>query len=161
MAHLRQLRDDPPRLCRRALAGLTALRALPEVDGRAAGVGFCFGGMAVLALARQQTDLAGVISMHGSLATGQPAVPGAVKAKVLVCHGARDPHVPLEDVTAFIQEMTQAGADWQLIAYGTAMHGFTHTAAVPAATPGVAYDAMADHRSFQAARQFLTELFPA
>src|SRR5260370_42483202 len=86
MAHLRQLRDDPPRLCRRALAGLTALRALPEVDGRAAGAGFCFGGMAVLALARQQTGLAGVINMRGSPAPRPPALPGARQAHALVCH---------------------------------------------------------------------------
>ncbi|MEN3361393.1 MAG: hypothetical protein V7637_5375 [Mycobacteriales bacterium] len=160
VARLRQLRDDPQLLCRRALAGLTALRALPEVDGRAAAVGFCFGGMTVLTLARRGGDLAGVISMHGSLATTSPAEPATITAKVLACHGARDPHVPQADVTAFMDEMATGGADWQLIAYGSAMHGFTHAHAVPGAIPGVAYDAPTDRRSFAAARQFLTELFP-
>jgi dienelactone hydrolase len=83
-----------------------------------------------------------------------------VGAKILVCHGACDPHVPLKDVTAFIDEMQQAEADWQLIVYGNAVHGFTHTDAVPGAVPGGAYDAAADRRSFQAACDFLAELLP-
>jgi dienelactone hydrolase len=99
-----------------------------------------------------------VISIHGSLATAKPAQPGAVKAKVLVCHGALDPHVPLADVTRFAEEMNHAQADWQLIMYGGAMHGFTHEHAVPDAMPGVAYNALADQRSFLATRTFLAEV---
>jgi dienelactone hydrolase len=116
--------------------------------------------MTVITLARQGSDLAGVISMHGALATPRRAEPGAVRAKVLACHGAQDPHVPVADVTAFMEEMTNAGADWQLIAYGNAVHGFTHADAVPGAIPGVEYDQATDRRSFEAARQFLAELFP-
>src|SRR5947208_3049898 len=74
----------------------------------------CFGGTAALALARSGADLAARVSRHGSLATSKPAEPGAVTAKVLVCHGAADPHVPMNDVTAFTDEMTAAGADWQV-----------------------------------------------
>lgn len=99
----------------------------------------------------------GVVSMHGSLATARPAEPNAVSAKVLVCHGALDPHVPMTDVTRFAEEMDHARADWQLIMYGGAMHGFTHAHAVPGAMPGVAYNALADQRSFAAARAFLAE----
>jgi dienelactone hydrolase len=157
MACLTGLRDDPERLARRARAGLAALAGCPEVDGRLAAVGFCFGGLAVLTLARSGADLAGVVSMHGSLATARPAQPGTVRAKVLACHGALDPHVPPADVTRFAEEMNHARADWQLIMYGGAMHGFTHSRAVPGAMPGVAYDARADQRSFQAARTFLAQ----
>ena len=156
MACLTGLRDDPPGLARRAQAGLAALAGCPEVDGRLAAVGFCFGGLAVLTLARSGADLLGVVSMHGSLATTMPAQPG-MKAKVLACHGALDPHVPLADVTRFAEEMGQAQADWQLIMYGGAMHGFTHEHAVPGAIPGVAYDPLADQRSFLAARTFLAQ----
>jgi dienelactone hydrolase len=95
--------------------------------------------------------------MHGSLATTAPAAPGGVRARLLICHGARDPHVPLADVTAFAGEMTRAGADWQLNVYGGARHGFTHRQAVAGAQPGVAYDARADERSFAAARAFLAD----
>jgi dienelactone hydrolase len=157
MACLMGLRDDPRRLSQRAQAGLAALAACPEADGRAAAVGFCFGGLAVLTLARSGADLMGVVSIHGSLATAKPAEPGTVRAKVLACHGALDPHVPLADVTRFAEEMNHARADWQLIMYGGAVHGFTHEHAIPGAIPGVAYDALADRRSFLAARTFLAE----
>jgi len=157
MACLMGLRDDPRRLSQRAQAGLTALAACPEADGRFAAVGFCFGGLAVLTLARSGAGLLGVVSIHGSLATAKPAEPGMVMAKVLACHGALDPHVPLADVTRFAEEMDHARADWQLIMYGGAVHGFTHEHAVPGAVPGVAYDALADQRSFLAARTFLAE----
>jgi dienelactone hydrolase len=159
IACLTGLRGDPDRLVRRAQAGLTALAACPEADGRFAAVGFCFGGLAVLTLARAGATLMGVVSMHGGLATVRPAEPGAVRAKVLACHGALDPHVPMADVASFAAEMNHAGADWQLIMYGRALHGFTHQHAAPGATPGVAYDRLADERSFAAARAFLAEAF--
>jgi dienelactone hydrolase len=172
MACLLALRDDPALLVRRARAGLTALAGCPEAGGRMAAVGFCFGGMAALALARAgaelagpdpaSAELAGAVSIHGSLATSRPAQPamtqpGAVTARILVCHGAADPHVPLSDVTAFAEEMNRAGADWELVMYGRAMHGFTHQQAVPGALPGVAYDKLADERSFAATRTFLAD----
>jgi dienelactone hydrolase len=156
---LTALRDDPALMARRARAGLAALARSPEADGRAAAVGFCFGGMVALTLARSGAPLAGAVSIHGSLATSAPAQPGAVRARVLACHGAADPHVPPGHVTAFAQEMDTAGADWQLIMYGGAQHGFTHASAVPGAVPGVAYDPRADHRSFTAASAFLADVF--
>ena len=157
MACLLALRDDPDLLIRRGLAGLAALAGCPEVAGPAAAVGFCFGGMAALALARSGADLAGVVSIHGSLATSRPARPGAVTARILACHGAADPHVPAADVATIAEEMNHAEADWQLVMYGRAQHGFTHRHAVPGAMPGVAYDRLADERSFAAARTFLAE----
>jgi dienelactone hydrolase len=161
IACLTGLRDDPDRMVRRAQAGLTTLAAGAETDGRFAAVGFCFGGLTVLTLARAGAGLLGVVSMHGSLATARPAEPGAVRAKVLACHGALDPHVPMADVANFAAEMDHAGADWQLIMYGGAVHGFTHEHAVPGAIPGVAYDEAADRRSFLAARTFLAEALAA
>lgn len=157
VACLTRLRDEPALLVRRALAGLTALAECPEVAGPLGAVGFCFGGMTVLALARAGADLAGVVSMHGSLATSAPAREGGITASVLVCHGASDPHVPMADVTALAEEMTLAGADWQMIMYGGAVHGFTHSNAVPDAIPGVAYNPIVDERSFAAASAFLAE----
>jgi dienelactone hydrolase len=157
IACLMGLRDDPQRLVRRAQAGLTALAACPEAGSKFAAIGFCFGGLTVLTLARSGAGLMGVVSIHGSLATVRPAEPGTVKAKVLACHGALDPHVPLADVTRFAEEMDHAQVDWQLIMYGGAMHGFTHEHAIAGATPGVAYDALADQRSFLATRTFLAE----
>ena len=73
---------------------------------------------------------------------------------------AADPHVPLADVTAFIEEMDRAGADWQPNVYGGAVHGFTHQHATPGETPGVAYQREAEQRSFADARRFLAGLSP-
>jgi dienelactone hydrolase len=151
------LRDDPALLARRAQAGLSALSGCTEADGPTAAVGFCFGGMAALTLARSGADLAATVSIHGSLATSRPAEPGAVTAQILACHGSADPHVPMDDVAAFAAEMDGCRADWQMIVYGGAMHGFTHRQTAPDSIPGVAYDPVADARSFSAVRSFLAD----
>src|SRR5580704_4461414 len=66
MARIMELRSDPAKLCRRARAGIEVLVSHPQVDGRMAAVGYCFGGMTVLELARSgSVELAGVISVHG------------------------------------------------------------------------------------------------
>ena len=156
---LAALRDDPSFMVRRARAGLAALSRCPGSGGPSAVIGFCFGGMVAIALARSGEAVAGAVSIHGSLASARPAEPGVVHARLLVCHGALDPHVPLSDVTAFTEEMNAAGADWQLIMYGGALHGFTHADATPGAVPGVAYHPLADSRSFAATRGFLADVF--
>ena len=157
MSRIMELRKDPARLLERAQRGIEVLTSNPQVDGRIAAVGYCFGGMTVLELARSGTNIAGVASLHGSLETSRRAQPGSVKAKILVCHGALDPHVPMAQVSAFAEEMNSAGADWQLILYGGAMHGFTHDGGPHG--PGVAYHAASDTRSSRALEQFLIELF--
>jgi dienelactone hydrolase len=156
---LTALRDDPPFMVRRAQAGLTALSRCPDAGGPVAAIGFCFGGMVALALARSGEPMAGAVSIHGSLATIQRTEPGAVRARLLVCHGALDPHVPLSDVMTFAGEMNAADADWQLIMYGGALHGFTHSGTTPGVVPGVAYHPLADSRSFAATRDFLADVF--
>ena len=159
MACAMDLRADPEKLCSRAQAGIDVLVSHPQVDGRIAAVGYCFGGMTVLELARSGVELRGVVSIHGNLKTTRPAQSSRVRAKVLVCHGALDPHVPIGDVAAFIDEMNSAAVDWQLIVYGNAMHGFTHENASAYKVPGVAYDAQADARSSAATELFLAEIF--
>jgi dienelactone hydrolase len=114
--------------------------------------------MTVLELARSGANIAGLVSVHGSLQTSHPAQPGTVKAKILVCHGALDPHVPMPHVTAFLDEMNHSAADYQLIIYGGAQHGFTHETGP--SLPGVAYHPAADTRSRAAIHSFFLELFP-
>lgn len=157
MARITELRSDRAMLCQRARAGIEVLASQSRIDGRIAAVGYCFGGMTVLELARSGIEIAGVISVHGSLNTSRPAQPGSVTARILVCHGALDPHVPITHVSAFVEEMNRAGADWQLIVYGGAMHGFTHEAGPH--VPGVAYHAQSDARSAAAMHNFFVELF--
>ncbi len=158
MARIMELRHDTAKLCQRASVGIQMLRFHPRVDGPIAAVGYCFGGMTVLELARSGAELAGVVSVHGTLNTSQTAQPGALRAKILVCHGALDPHVPTTQVNAFIAEMNQAGADWQLMIYGGAMHGFTHKGGPQ--LPGVAYHPLTDIRSASTIQSFFREIFP-
>ncbi|MDI1262666.1 MAG: dienelactone hydrolase family protein [bacterium] len=154
------LRATPERLRARALAAMNALAALPEVDsGRMAAIGFCFGGSVVLELARAGAELKAVVSFHGVLGTRLPAQPGAVKASVLVCTGVDDPLALPEHVAEFENEM-KAGAvrDWQVIAYGNTLHGFTNPAADGSMMRTALYSAQADRRSWAAMKGLFGEV---
>jgi len=98
------------------------------------------------------------VSFHGSLDTPNPADAKQIKGKILVLHGADDPHVPATDVAAFEQEMRAAGVDWQLVSYGGAVHAFTDPGAGSDPSKGAAYNAAADRRSWQAMKSFFTEI---
>lgn len=146
----------------RLMAALEVLKSDERTDTkRVAAIGYCFGGTGVLELARAGTNVAGVVSFHGGLdaASDMAAPKGGVKAKVLVLHGAVDPYVPRGQVAAFEDEMTAAGADWQLVSYGGAVHSFTHKEAGDDPSKGAAYDEKADRRSWQAMKSFFAEIF--
>jgi dienelactone hydrolase len=120
------LRADPAALRARTQAALAALAAHPAVDGgRLAAVGFCFGGLCALELARSGAELAATVSLHGLLTTELPAAPGAISGQVAVFTGARDPLVPPADVEALRDELTAAGAAWQITVFGEGWHGFS------------------------------------
>lgn len=156
------LRADPAVLRRRVGAGLEALTSLAGIaPEQCAAVGYCFGGLAVLELARSGAPVAAVVSFHGLLRSSAPAKKGEVRARILACTGAKDPLVPLEDVTAFGEEMDAAAADWQLIVYGRALHSFTNRNVAGGADPRMDYDPSADRQSWAAALLFLEEAFSA
>jgi dienelactone hydrolase len=156
------LMTEPAKFRARGRAGLDKLASLPQVDAsRLAVIGYCMGGTFSLELARDGAPVKGVVSFHGNLATQSPAEPGKTKGKVLVCHGAEDPFVPPDVVNAFAEEMTKAGVDWQLISYGGTVHSFTNPTAAAVGNPGIAYNKSADERSWQAMRNFFSEIFAA
>jgi dienelactone hydrolase len=113
---------------------------------RVAAIGYCFGGTTVLELARSGAQITGVVSFHGGLSTPNPSDAKNIKAKVLALHGADDPNVPPNEVAAFEEEMRQGGVDWQLIAYGSAVHSFTDWNAGNDNSKGAAYNEHADRR---------------
>lgn len=156
MRHIGELRTSRDAIVRRMQAASEVLLSRPESDGRLAAVGYCLGGMIVLEYARSGSAINAAVSVHGNLEPSSPATRSSIRARILVCHGALDPHVPMSQVTAFAEEMQHAGADYQLIVYGNAMHGFTHEAA-SGQQPGVRYDATADARSSAAIRAFLDD----
>ncbi|WP_306590195.1 dienelactone hydrolase family protein [Geothrix sp. 21YS21S-4] len=145
---------------RRIAAALDALKAQKGVDGaRMAVIGFCFGGTGALEAARGGLPVKGVVSFHGGLDVPADFKPGAVSAKVLVCHGADDPFVPAKDVAAFQDEMRTSKADYVFVAYAGAVHAFTQKEAGGDNSKGAAYNEAAHRRSWQHMRDFLAEIF--
>ena len=152
-------KGDRALLRSRVAAGLDALRASGLADAkRIAAIGYCFGGTAVLELARSGADIAGVVSFHGGLDSPSPADGKNIRAKVLVLHGADDPYVPAKDIAAFQQELRDAKVDWQMVYYAGAVHSFTHKEAGSDPSKGAAYDERADRRSWQAMLTFFQEV---
>ncbi|MBA3511061.1 dienelactone hydrolase family protein [Sphingomonas sp.] len=158
MKELKRLRDDRSSLRDRLRAVLETVTELEAVEAdRIVAIGYCFGGQCALDLARSGADIAGVASFHGLLdPPGLPPQP--IKAKVLAFHGWDDPMAPPEALVALGQELTEAGADWQIHAFGHVAHGFTNPGA-RGAVPGVVYNELAAERSWTSLISFLEELF--
>jgi dienelactone hydrolase len=139
-----------------------AIETAKNLDGvdasRIAAIGFCFGGLSVLDMARMGADVKGVTSFHGLFIPAANITAPKINAKVLALHGWDDPMATPDDVLAFSKEMTAAGADWTLNAYGNTVHAFTNPAA-DGSTAGIAYHEAAARRAWAACDDFLAELF--
>lgn len=135
------------------------IAARPEVNEKnMAAIGYCFGGLCALDLARAGADIKGAVSFHGMLTAPAALDEATIKAKLLVLHGYDDLLVPPEHVTQFASEMTDKKADWQLHMYGLTDHSFTNPTANDKEM-GLHYSATADRRSWQSALNFLDEIF--
>jgi dienelactone hydrolase len=155
-----KFKNDRALLRRRVNAGLAELRRQPQVDGaRVAAIGYCFGGTTVIELARSGADVSGVVSFHGGLDSPNPADGKNIKCPVLILHGAEDPHVTPKDIEACLKELRDANVDWQMISYSGAVHAFTDWTATNSPSSGAAYNEKADHRSWEAMKQFFAEIF--
>jgi dienelactone hydrolase len=151
--------EDRPMLQARMQNALNVLRGFDEVDAsRVAAIGFCFGGLCVLDLARSGADVNAVVSFHGLFAAPGNTEGNRIKAKVLALHGWNDPMATPDSVVSLAEELTGMGADWQLVGYGNTMHAFTNPAANDPKL-GTVYNADADRRSWNAMRDFLSEIF--
>jgi dienelactone hydrolase len=160
-AEMTRLRGDRAALRRRLLAVLEQARGLDEVDDNSIVVaGYCFGGQCALDVARSGADIAAVVSFHGLFdPPGLPPEP--IKAKVVAFHGWDDPMVPPDMVVALGNELTEAGCDWQIHAFGHVGHGFTNPHASTLGIEGVAYNKLAAERSWSSFINLLEELFGA
>lgn len=150
---------DRAALRARLLAAVTAVAAHPAVDaGRIAIIGYCFGGLCALDVARSADPrVRGAVSFHGIYPPTGLDPAGSITAKVLVLHGWNDPMAPPEATVALAHELDAAGADWQIHAYGQTMHAFTFPAANNPAG-GVQYNEAADRRSWASMTAFLAEV---
>jgi dienelactone hydrolase len=162
MEFLKPFMSDVPTMRKRIAGALDTLtreadkRAVGDISKRAA-IGFCFGGLNVLDLARSGADVQAVVSMHGTLATPQPAKAGDIKAAVLAVHGAADPISPKAERDAFEAEMEGACARWALLVWGGCVHAFTD---VGVNVPGVAvHDEAVTRHGYAAAHAFIADAF--
>ena len=157
LARMQPLRENRPLLQDRMSHLLKLLRGLDGIDAsRIAAIGFCFGGLCVLDLARTGADVKGVASFHGLFTPPGNLPKPRITARVAAYHGWEDAIVPPEDVVALGRELTNAGCDWQIHCYGGAVHGFTHARPPEESIP---YNALADRRSWREAEDFLAECF--
>lgn len=151
---------DRAELRTRIATALAKLKSDSRVDAsKTAAIGYCFGGSTVLELARSGAEVNGVVSFHGHYDTADPAKPGEVKARILACYGADDPFTSAAQIQAFEDEMRKARADWQFNVYGGAKHSFTNPDAGKYHVAALAYNKEADHRSWQAMKDFFREIF--
>ncbi len=146
-------------IVQRMQAAFSAFKLMLWVDAnKMAAIGYCFGGLCVLDYARSGADILGVVSFHGLLSAPENLQTQPIKAKVLVLHGHDDPMVPVDHVTALQQELTEAGADWQVHSYGHTMHAFTNPVANDPEF-GTVFQPQADQRSWASLQLFLREIF--
>lgn len=158
-ANMDALHANRADLQERLILSLATMRQQSEVDDQqCAAIGFCFGGLSVIDLARLNAPLSGVVSFHGLFDAPDNIKTQNSDCKVLALHGWNDPLATPEAVVTFAEEMTARGIDWQLHAYGHTQHAFTNPAANDIGR-GTVYHAAADRRSWVAAQNFLSELF--
>jgi dienelactone hydrolase len=157
------LREDRPEMrkrMRRAVEVLAAQADRAPLDVERIGAfGYCFGGTAVLELARDGAGVAGVVSLHGGLGTPLPAGEGAVEASVLVLNGADDRAVSDEDIIAFQDEMDAAGADWQFVNFSDAVHCFAEPDAGSDPESNCRYHERSARRAHGMMNDFFREIF--
>jgi dienelactone hydrolase len=152
---------EPDKQRSRTIAWFDTVAGRPEVDDeRIAAVGFCYGGMTVLELARSGANLKAAVSFHGILTTHARAEPGAIRGHVVAYCGAADPYAPLEDVDNLRQEMLDAGVkNYQITMFGAAAHGFTNPEAARLRLDGVEYDALSTDLSWNGTLVLLASAF--
>ncbi|MGR8929826.1 MAG: dienelactone hydrolase family protein [Gammaproteobacteria bacterium] len=151
--------ENREKLQKRLLSALSAVKLMPWADNnKIAAMGFCFGGLCALDLARTGVDILGVIAFHGLFVPPENIPQPKIKAKVLALHGHDDPMVTPDQVLALENELTKAGADWQVHVYGGTMHAFTNPVANDPGF-GTVYQPVADQRSWRTMQNFFAEIF--
>ena len=156
----RLLNENPLLRATRFNLAVERLRQHPRVDPeRISAIGYCWGGEVILEMARAGASFDALITFAGILSTDHPAPAGYVVPRILVLHGDSDPYAPREQVEAFRQEMTAAGADFEIVVYPDVAHAFSQPYARQANMEGIAYDEQADNDSWNRMLALLGEVY--
>ncbi len=150
--------EDRAALRTRLLAAVDAAAKLDGADpARLAVIGFCFGGLCAFDLARANAPgVKAAVGFHALFGAPNLGAQASIGAKVLALHGYDDPMATPEQMLGFAKEMTDAGADWQVVAYGHTGHAFTNPHAHDRAS-GMFYRELIADRAFAAMRGLLAE----
>ena len=154
--NMRRIQSDRAGLRDRLLAVLDVVRGL-DASGSIIAVGFCFGGLCALDLARSGADIAGAASFHGIFEPNRLAS-NPISARIIAFHGWDDPMVPPARVVALARELSESGSDWQILALGNTVHGFTNPGVDAFNNPAVRYSALASKRAWRAFDGFLDDV---
>ena len=156
------LKGNRALLRERVNAGLAELKKNESVDPqKLAAIGYCFGGTTAIELGRSGADVKAIVTFHAGLDSPSPADGKNIKARLLVCHGGNDGFTSEKDLDAFENEMRENHVDWQMNIYGGAVHSFTNPNADKHGIAGIAYNAEADRRSWQAMQEFFKDALGA
>ena len=116
----------------------------------AVAVGYCFGGAAVLELARSGADLKGFATFHGGLKTPEGQNYAKTRGEFLIMHGSADSNISMDQFAGLAKELESAGIAHEMITYGGAQHAFT-------VFGGNRYQEDADKKSWKRFQEFLSE----
>ena len=160
MERLNMLTADPLQTGRLAVAGLEVLLSETRADpGRVAAIGFCFGGVVSLELARTGADVKAVVGFHPGYTPPRTEASKRIRASVLMLSGTEDPFATADQRMAFESEMREARvADWRMELYGGVGHSFTNPEVDALKMPGMAYDSRADSRSWDSMLRLFDEV---
>jgi dienelactone hydrolase len=149
--HTGELYQDRAKMRSLLNAALETAESLNGKSAKRVAMGYCFGGAAVLEMARAGMAMQGFVSFHGGLSTPEGQDYKQARGKVLVMHGTADTAISMSEFAALANELEAAGVAHEMISYGGAPHAFT-------VFGGDRYHEQADRLSWQRLLNFLDEL---
>jgi len=123
--HTGELYKDRAKMRALMTGALDTAAAQGANTGNAVAMGYCFGGAAVLELARSGADLKGFATFHGGLKTPQGQDYANTKGEILVMHGSAHPAIPMDQFAALANDLENAGVRHEMVTYSGAPHAFT------------------------------------
>jgi dienelactone hydrolase len=121
-------------------------------------IGYSFGGMVALDLARSGLAIKGIVAFYPTVHEKNSDTVKNIRGSILLLYGSDDPLIPHEEIRATCEEMSTADLDWEMVVYGEAVHGFANPVYGFDTENGIAYNYNADLRSWDLVKLFLQEI---